>query len=59
MRCIYFDGETCNAHPAVTRLAYKPNEEERNKICDTRDFQTCPRLHAFIDYMKAISKPSP
>jgi hypothetical protein len=58
VRCIYFDGEKCNAHPPIDRLAYKPDEKEKKDYCENPEFTICPRLKAFVNYLEAMAKPS-
>lgn len=40
------------------RFNYKPNEEEKKNLCNSTEFQTCPRFRAFINHLKAASKES-
>ena len=55
MRCIYFNGETCFAFPENKTLAYEPTQEEMKQFCENIEFLTCPRLKAFIEYLKTVN----
>jgi len=56
MRCIFFSGETCEVHPPLTRLAYKPTDEEKKNSCEHENFRSCTRYAGFIEYLKAMAK---
>jgi hypothetical protein len=59
MRCIFLDGGNCKAIPPNVGNLYKPDEKEKTDFCNSNKFEQCPRFIAIIDYLKAISKPSP
>jgi len=56
MRCIYFSGDHCYAHPPENALTYKPTEEEKKNNCENGEsFRSCPRLMAFVEYIEAVN----
>jgi hypothetical protein len=54
MRCIYFNGELCFAFPPGRTLSYKPKEEDKKDYCESKEFHSCPRLEAFVEYVQAM-----
>jgi hypothetical protein len=58
MRCIYFNGETCFAHPPNEALAFKPDEDDKKHNCENgNEFRACPRLEAYIQFLEVSNPP--
>jgi hypothetical protein len=54
VQCIYFNGKNCLAVPPASGLHFEPSETDKKEYCESGSFETCPRLRAFEEYLRAI-----